>query len=361
MSDSIRRMLCPLALAILCAVFQGGWAGAPGADKVTELALMTKKAPNHILHFSGDQYKKYVIEVPRPYMMLAMLSGDASYCKECPGVEAVMTRIARSYWVTGANKPSEGRLPVFFSIVDVGQERPVVDLHELRTIPHLVASDSKTFKKPNRKGAHPLKAKDNFVFGNKAPSPMAILDFVNGKTGRQVTMHYTFQERIRHFGFLLSILGGLCAVALVLVLLVRRFPILMPIGALLIEFVATTGIFHNISHGMVWQGWDHQTKQAVTFQRSTRSQYLGEGVMMAGTTVLSGVCLLISVSAPHFSFLRKRKLVDISSLIAFFFFVWLSRKVIEIYSWKTGWYSPTFLPAPSATMGPLKADRGNSF
>ncbi|CEL97814.1 unnamed protein product [Vitrella brassicaformis CCMP3155] len=349
-------LVCCLGCLSTIAVAQN----SAGAQKLLTLAQVARESPDYIVHLNNTGYKEFAIRAPRPYYLVILYTADPQYCEICGKMAPFYQQVALSYHLAGAHRHTDQHLPVLFATVEASRNDKVFQLHGLKTAPHVLVTDSRSFKKAGKGGVVAFKKGDQYKIDQSSfADASSLLTFVNQKTGRAIEMHYSFQERMTRIVTLLFVLacglGFLCAAWWA----VLRFPILIPIGAMLVQYVSTSGIFYNIHHGMQLFGYDG--KKVVHIARNTRMQYLGEGLMMSGCIVAAALALYMSAYLPKFDTLRKKNLTNAMAIFFFCVFVGFTYIVLNVYEMKTGWYHPTFFPPQDYMRGPLRADQGNAF
>ena len=169
------------------------------------------------------------------------------------------------------------------------------------------------------------------------------------------------------FGKFINLVSAPLVIAITLVgnliMACRRNTVLISIIAIMIHYIATSGIFFNIQHGMRWSGVGRDGLPEFIMVGG-RGQYLGEGMTMSGLTVLSGVSLFLASRLPYTAYAKRvdpdrltyllLTLVAISGICVYI--------VLGAYITKMGWYSDASMqPPPYYRRGPLRIDQGNSF
>eukprot|EP00386_Alphamonas_edax_P012553 GDKI01039144.1.p1 GENE.GDKI01039144.1~~GDKI01039144.1.p1 ORF type:complete len:375 (+),score=103.97 GDKI01039144.1:1-1125(+) len=329
-------------------------------QKLSQLVQLSAESKTNVISLTLNDYRNYVLKNPRPYHMFLLFSGDGSFCADCPKIERAYEAVALSYRESGEFKPSGGKMPVFFGHVDAVANTQIAMLHDIKTIPHLFNTEPKSLKKAPNGPALLFKQKDTFRFPKADVDARDILNFVNDKTMRHVELYQSFGQRVGNILLFLALVVVALLIVAVGVYLVNKFPVLIIIVALGIQYVSTCGLFYNLQHGMQLFGVD-QRGQPVTFAKSNRAQYLAEGLFMAGCMIVGAMSLVGAVLLPGLEFIKKKKMSNVVSTVMFGLFIVMAYMVLDIYKWKTGWYAPTFYPTEDAVRGPLRVDRGNSF
>jgi hypothetical protein len=257
----------------------------------------------------------------------------------------------------------EDKLPIFFAVIDVGMEKEVTKLHTINTLPHIVHAngwDSDFQMTPVGMLQFPAR---RFNIQKPETSAQELLDWVNKETGNQVGLYFTTFEKLTRWVTMLALAVAAVIVVIKLVMLCRRKPVAIAIIGLIIHYVATSGIFYNLLHGMSLFGMGPGGAIQFIFG-SPRGQFLGEGLTMSALTVICGVCLFAASRLPYTEFARKTDpnnlaycllgLVGLSAACLY--------AVIGVYILKVGWYSESSLYPPAwYRRGPLRVDQGNSF
>lgn len=429
-------------------LFAGG-SSSPGRKnhyKVDQLYQRTRKRPGQesaVIRLSSRDYHEYVLSEHRPYHLIILYTTqDPSFCRECTSFNAEYIRIAKEYYRDATNQQQQSsgkrnsqgsgvkrvgaglgndKLPLFFCLYEVGQDRAVVNLHRLNTIPLLVSLTSRTFPKLPTKGDDdifiPFRKDDTYQVlgqGFMGSSPrgggaksFAVkgMDWINMKTGRKVVFEPTYPEKLQRLLLLATLLGIFALLLFAAVRVVNSYPSSLILGALVVQYVSTTGLFYNLQHGMTWAGYDPNTRQRLTINSQHRAQYLGEGLAMAAAYLLGGLALFAATRLPTywphlrlFRFLaaksetvtskgsqsrgknivrnsvtkrpssnpiqlnEKHRLVNnvLVLLFALLFILFLTC-LFKVYIYKSPWYSPSFFPPPGYIKGRIRLDRGNAF
>eukprot|EP01068_Selenidium_serpulae_P015071 Selendium_serpulae@DN6175_c0_g1_i4.p1 len=191
----------------------------------------------------------------------------------------------------------------------------------------------------------------------------SILRFVNAKTGRRVELKYGFAYSTSLLSFATVVLIAIAVIGAKLSKLIRRFPVIVAIIAVILQVLSTCGLFYSVQNGARLFGIDRQTQQTEIFSRGQRSQYFGEGVMMASATVLAGVCFTLIAYIPRMVARRnKSKSLANTAVILLFTVALLCCKLVWWgHLTKTGFAAGGIYPSANAKRGPLIMDRGNSF
>eukprot|EP00921_Rhytidocystis_pertsovi_P003133 GHVQ01005219.1.p1 GENE.GHVQ01005219.1~~GHVQ01005219.1.p1 ORF type:complete len:485 (+),score=47.61 GHVQ01005219.1:217-1671(+) len=380
-------------------------ANNPGVMKLRELLRLSSLSPEKFLaYLSPADYRSFVLSAPRPYrLFVAFYTSDPKYCPSCGTFISNFREVAEAYIMSGQYKKTKTHPAVVFAVFDLMQDKTIAALHQLRQVPTLVTFDAATeehwksdsAKKGWTKSGEQLLFPANNVFeilqagldhkGVSVALPQRVLEWTNLQSGRVDVKLFvgTFQQ-IKGIGLLCLVLCVLSLVGWMVVGYLRRWPITVVIGGLLLQFLGTSGVFYSFQNGFVWTGIDRASKTVTLIARSTRMQFAFEGFLMAGTTVMCGLWLVGLVHVEQLSglawvpltlmgFGRKkpgsgdnemRGLGVVRQLVACVLgvlFIVGVMATFEVFRLKSPWYAPTFYPPADYVKGPMRNDRGNVF
>jgi len=171
--------------------------------------------------------------------------------------------------------------------------------------------------------------------------PNEYLDFIQFKSGRKIEIHKSAQSILVSLTLCVLVLTVVVFVLYKVVHVLNTFPILMAVAALIVQGLSTSGIFYSVQHGMKMFGVDPKTRQLITFAPNTRSQYLGEGLMMSSCSLTFGLCMLAAVFTPSLKWGRgtSNAVVFLMFLAALGMYNWVFFCLLyEVWVWYI-WYS----------------------
>eukprot|EP00397_Hematodinium_sp_SG-2012_P037286 GEMP01040388.1.p1 GENE.GEMP01040388.1~~GEMP01040388.1.p1 ORF type:complete len:481 (+),score=102.92 GEMP01040388.1:48-1490(+) len=358
---------------------------AQAERKIKELtdAMISCDAPTMLYNATGcgviefkssEQYVDFVMTAPRPYDLFVLFAVKRGQCcsprkgggcrkNVCSRAEDAFLNAAASYFAQGQRAAAEGD-PTFFAIVRCDDEElqdVCTEVHKFDVVPKLVHARSKSFTR--RQTVFRFRAANTFRDTSLWPK-QDVLDWVNGITGRGV------REQIDIFKMLMRMLPlfGILIAGLVTVFVgaqvVRRFPWLMVIAVMIVQWLGCSGLTFNIINGIKWGTPDNY------FSDSMRSQFLGEGLLCSGMMTGSGLLLVVAAYLNGKEYRENDKyagkkiaLANGVAMIAIIGAAACVQIVMNIYSsFKAPWYRETpFMPPNDYMIGPLIADRRNSF
>lgn len=356
-------MTCILKVLTLIAVA----CSCVSADQKAEILSASSDAFSYhgdsVIRLTSAQYERLAISKPKRYHLFIAYTANMHVCRVCKPIIDQFEKAALAYRMAGKIGSVSDKLPIFFAVVDVVVEKEVAKLHNVNTLPHIVHAngwDSEFHLSPVGIMQFPTR---RFNIQRPETSAQDILDWVNSETGNDVGMYYTPVEKATRVGTVLGIVALGILVLYKLIMLCRRKPSAIAVIALIVHYVATSGIFYNLLHGMSLVG----TGPGGTIQfifAGPRGQFLGEGMTMSALTVTSGITLFAAARLPYTEFARK---ADPNKLAySLLFLVGVSAAcvyiVLNVYVIKVGWYSePSMFPPPWYRRGPLRVDQGNAF
>eukprot|EP00922_Rhytidocystis_sp_ex-Travisia-forbesii_P010267 GHVS01015073.1.p1 GENE.GHVS01015073.1~~GHVS01015073.1.p1 ORF type:complete len:420 (+),score=70.92 GHVS01015073.1:191-1450(+) len=380
------------------------------------------------IRLSPSLYRELVVDVPKGFHLLVLFTtDDEKVCGACRRVNEDFVEIAKNYAMEGRHEVAadEGQKKkdpgvfgvdgaagdlVVFAIYDVLQDRQIVHLHQITTIPMVVSITNKSMKAlRSPPGKNVLSFRNEDVYQIQGPTNVGGggevvrlltgrsgggLEWINMKTSRNVEIlpsayHHVF------FLFKLTLLLSFVGVFFWLLLrLLAAYPFLLPLGAMGVHMVSTSGIFFSVQNSVPFIG-----KSGSWIANNNRSQYLGEGLLMSFTLVAAAVTLVLLVNLPSFKWLNvdtttakkteltKKKsgkelmepavpftwlwwrylffsravLRNILTVLLMVVFMTLLNSLLKVYSLKAPWYDPTFMPPAGYIRGDIRADRGNEF
>eukprot|EP00922_Rhytidocystis_sp_ex-Travisia-forbesii_P000194 GHVS01000303.1.p1 GENE.GHVS01000303.1~~GHVS01000303.1.p1 ORF type:complete len:445 (+),score=80.58 GHVS01000303.1:133-1335(+) len=365
------------------------------------------------LALSPALYKQHVLEVPKGYRLLVLYTtDDAGVCAACAQVNQDFKELARNYAREGKKSAEFGVDGIsgdalVFVTYDVMQDREIVQLHQMATIPMVVSVTNRSIRAAYSRDTGKAIFKRDDVFkiqaaanvGGGVPSLLSDgLAWINMKTSRDVAlMPSSYQQSV----FVCKLLLLMCLLGVLLwlaILLLKAYPVLIPVGAFGVQMLSTSGLFFSFQNSVPFTG------TASWVSKSGRSQYLSEGLLMGFTLCAAAACLLLAVCLPYMSCFQeagthgekggeggKRKagalgkevaccaavsaarvqwwwrciskdtIKNIMLLLLLGMFVALLQFLVSTYTFKAPWYAPTFMPPADYIRGDLRVDRGNEF
>ena len=317
-----------------------------------------------VLRMNMDTYRKFAIDKPLNYHLFILFTANVQICRICKPFEDVFERVAQSYMASGKADVVPDNVPTFFAVVDIGPNNDIARLHKIETLPHILHyyGPKYTVSAPGADGVvHMPNRKFNIV--KLDLKPQELLDWVNAESHNSVDLYYTAAEKLMKLATTIVALVALVFIAIKTVLLCRRKPIVIALVALFIHYIATSGLFYNILHGMQWAGVGHGGVPQYVFTGS-RGQYLGEGLAMSALTVISGVSLFVASRLPYTNYAKKANPNHLTYVLLGLIVVSTASMytVVVVYVMKMGWYSDaSFKPPGNYRTGPLRVDQGNTF
>lgn len=308
-------------------------------------------------------YTKFVLEKPKEYDFIVIYSANEHLCPICKPAEESFKRVAISYWMAGKSEIREDRVPVFFGLVDLGKHTEIAQMHRMSRAPNLHRYYKSEFDGARSVTGEIQPSSRKFMWSKPEMPVDELLEWMNSETNSQVEVYFSTGEKVGRILMGLTLIASAVVLVVRLVVSCRRNSVLIAIVALGIHFIATSGIFYNIIHGMQWAGTD-QKGESQFLMPTARGQFLGEGLVMSGLVVSSGVSLFTAARLPYTEYARKADpnkltylLLGLVGVAAF-----CVSTVISSYVSKMGWYSEaTMFPPPWYRSGPLRVDQGNTF
>eukprot|EP00922_Rhytidocystis_sp_ex-Travisia-forbesii_P004168 GHVS01006058.1.p1 GENE.GHVS01006058.1~~GHVS01006058.1.p1 ORF type:complete len:476 (-),score=93.69 GHVS01006058.1:520-1947(-) len=412
------------------------------------------------VRLSPALYRQFVLGLPKGFQMLVLYSTeDEKVCADCLKINEDFSAIAKNFARESRTSEEERRRrketgqeednttggsssifgthggtgdTIVFALYDLMQDREIVQLHRITTIPFIASITSKSLKasstpsssQQSKKATVPFRNQDVYQAqgaSNVGGGGVRLLtgrsgggmEWLNMKTSRKVEVlppkSHQFFVLVKSI-LLISCLGILLWLA---ILLLRAYPILLPLGALFVQLISTCGLFFSVQNSAPFVG-----KGGVWIAKNGRTQFLGEGLMMSSSTVAAAVTLLLLTFLPSLKWWqednnvvvggkakksdcggKKKKettttttdVLDVSSsngnngvvrfswswwrciffsktslknfvlLFLLCVFVLILNGLLSVYTFKSPWYAPTFLPPGDYIRGELRADRGNEF
>jgi len=329
-------------------IFLVSIAAATGPARLQALAELRAEAPSRVIEFDAASYKEYAVKYPKPYQLFVLFTADHGLCRVCANYEQMFAKVADS-------APE-----VFFAKIDGSKNPRAMELHEMTTVPVIAHyTEDKSFLK--KKGALTIKPQDSFPIMKMNPEPQELLDWVNAQLGggSEIRLRVPLGDRIYNGFLIFGVVGFVALFGAWLVSQVRKRRWVLVTIPLIIQYVSTSGLFYNILQGMQMFGPDGSW-----IMKSSRGQYLSEGLAMSACMSFTGLALLAAVKLPNTALGRKMN-VDFLSLVMIALAVIgsvLISVVLQVYKVKTGWYQdPPFFPPEWYRRGPISVDQGNSL
>lgn len=334
--------------------------------KLADLGALASRDPSFVVSLNATSYNYFALSSPKPYSLALLYTASDKYCPAmCREFSKQFRKIAKEYVRSGAHLGTESELPVVFAEIQLEQHLDVYKMHDFATIPQLAVLGSKSVKKaliPDKANIDP-KSFLQATTDERRNLDIIMVNFINVKTGRQVAIHRSVAFSASLLAFLTILLMLIAMVGSRTAMVLRKWPIIVAIGALILQILSTSGLFHSIQNGARLWGYNHQSREYEIFARGQRQQYLGEGVIMAGSTVLAGLGFTGIALCP--SFLKKRHLSKTITNVVIMVLFTISFAACKFVWWghfyKTRFQTGGMFPSPSAARGLLMVDRGNSF
>eukprot|EP00922_Rhytidocystis_sp_ex-Travisia-forbesii_P070766 GHVS01105657.1.p1 GENE.GHVS01105657.1~~GHVS01105657.1.p1 ORF type:complete len:455 (+),score=137.29 GHVS01105657.1:261-1625(+) len=416
--------------------------------------LRSSSSSSPVVQLSPAAYREVVLDGPKGFHLVVLYTtADATVCLACQQVNEDFHEIGRNFAMDRAEE-EEGRrtgggvaknkknLSVFgsdgksgdevvFVSYDVLQDRDIALLHQISSIPMVVSVTSRSMKSskaPN--GKQILKFRSDDVYQIQGPTNVGGgggvrlltgsgggLEWVNMKTTRNVAIQPPPRQQLWLMCKVVCLLCCLSLLGWFGIVLLKAFPSLLPLGALAVQLVSSSGLFFAVQNAAPLYG------KAGWVSNSGRSQYLFEGLLMSAAAVLAAASLLLIVRIPTIQWFntnftkpsfgkknekkkieqggRKKTMEEDNScwvmsaatstaitnsiesggaglicwwwlfsrntlknvllLVLMGVFLALVTSIMSVYKFKSPWYAPTFLPPADYVRGDLRADRGNEF
>ena len=317
--------------------------------------LQSMRGEDGLVHLTdiGD-YREFVLKSPKPYQVFVMFTSEPKFCRVCVAYERVFQHVALSYL-------KDGKEDVVFTLIELSKMQEALHLHGIKHMPLIVHVNHQTALIKKKSGELQFRERDQFAITKLDPPAGDLLEWANGQSGKSVRLYFTPGERFQHLLFVSLVLVALGTTAVGLVLQCRKRRWLVITLPVLIQYVATSGIFFNMLNHMHMFGPD-----GAWILQSPRGQYLGEGLAMSGLMVGGGLSLLLAIRLPWLvsaDFCAKHATVlavATTALIAVAIAAVMT--MLNVYRIKTGWYQdPPFFPPDWFKRGPVRIDQGNSF
>eukprot|EP00916_Digyalum_oweni_P008704 GHVL01014521.1.p1 GENE.GHVL01014521.1~~GHVL01014521.1.p1 ORF type:complete len:341 (+),score=27.10 GHVL01014521.1:56-1078(+) len=330
---------------VLFALFSSG-EDESGADKTKALLNLAKNAEMNLMRFSSSEYSEYVLKAPRPYHIFIYFTAEKSVCGDCWVLDQKLQQTARSFFMNSPKKP------IFFASVDVSKYKNIAKLHGMTRVPLLVHTAQKSLQKQGDLVL--FRDNDKYSMKKNTVTVENIIHWANGFTEATVSLYMTPSEQLTKLRNTLLI--GVCLILLFLALwkAVLKYPVIMSFGAVILHWLATSGIFYSVSHGFAMSGTEKDGTLSY-ISRSARTQYAGEGFGCALLLTLGGVSLVILCLVSQK--IKKRRWGDPFTAVFLIGFVYIVKYIFSIYQFKLGWYNPTFMPPPGYIRGPVRLDQ----
>jgi hypothetical protein len=301
------------------------------------------------------EYRELVLKTPKTYDVFVMFTSDPKFCRVCRAYERVFNHVAYSY------KKHAHATDVRFALIDLTSMPAAVQLHGIKQMPLIVHVEKQTTLVKKKSGELSFREKDQFPIAKLDPPASEMLDWANGRVSKTVKLYFTLFDRVQHVFFIALVLIGLGTTAVGLLIQCRKRRWLVMTLPVVIQLVASSGIFFNLLNGMQIFGPDGSW-----ILRSARGQYLAEGLSMSGLMVGGGLCLLLATRLPWVvtDEFRTRHAGVVAASMTSLTAVAVAAVMImlQVYRLKTGWYQdPPFFPPDWYKRGPVRVDQGNSF
>ena len=323
------------------------------------------KTGDTLLRLGEDTYQNFVVMQPKKYHLFVVYTANAQMCRICQPFVEGLEHVALSYMKSGKNDLNTDSLPVFFALVDISVNQEIAQMHDMRTLPHIVHFMGSSLDLRSTNSYISALPDREFPITKLDVSSKEVLDWVNRETKMSdVVLYYTLSERLSRIGLILSVIIGLSILLVKLVIACRKNTTLIAIIGLFIHYIATSGLFYNVLQGMQFVGYEADGVTVQWILNSARGQYLGEGLMMSGLICMSGLSLFAASRIPYTEFGRKASsdIIMYMMLMLLIVSILAVHAVIQVYTAKVGWYSDTsFYPPEWYRRGPLRHDQGNSF
>eukprot|EP00923_Selenidium_pygospionis_P036295 GHVN01063680.1.p1 GENE.GHVN01063680.1~~GHVN01063680.1.p1 ORF type:complete len:365 (+),score=38.50 GHVN01063680.1:138-1232(+) len=362
-SIMMKLVICGLMLTTILPSVNAQSPKSASQVKLGEMGALMASSDGFVVEFNSTGYNHFAIRTPKPYTLIILYRASDRHCPElCDIYHKAFQRVATEFVHQGAHMGSETQLPIVFGSIKLDKNVEVSKMHALDQVPFLAALDSKSLKKGGQ--GRVVIEKNAFMTASKGDSSgikAIMLNFINEKTGRHVEIKRGVALSATLLAFVTIVLIVIAIIGTYVVLLVRRYPIIVPVVALVALTLSTGGLVFSIQNNSPFFGMD-RGGHFIMFAKG-RAQYYGEGLMMAVATVVAGLCFNAITLLPQkmkqkgYTKSTVNGVVIILLAVAFGLckFVWWG------HQFKTGLVTGGMLPASSAHRGPLRHDRGNSF
>lgn len=334
-----------------------------GQEQQTKVeTLLELSKTQDVISLTAETFKKYVVEQSRSYIIVVFFSSFVykSQCPGCQAVEPIFNEIAYSYKALGHTKAkdqSENKTkPVFFAFLDYGQDtQAIYQKFGFSNIPNIYVS-TKSFT--DESGSYSIDRSKLWEYRDSQEITQSkILDFINKKTERDVTIQKSLIQTILPLAIICTILSSVfCLVYFIK----HNFtnPKLWWFGSTIVYITCMAGVVYDIIHSTSLIGTNPQTGENEFIAQGPRSQYILEGFLMSFLISLGGLGLILLNSTANYQNSWIMRLVGIFSIGLIYYSV---NQVTFAYKNKVSWYTPSFDPPSHYIKGGLIADQGNSF
>ncbi|OMJ72637.1 hypothetical protein SteCoe_28862 [Stentor coeruleus] len=332
-------------------------------EQQTKVETLLELSKTHdVISLTAETFKKYVVDQSRQYIIVVFFSSYMykSQCPGCQALEPIFNEIAYSYKALGHTKPKDQNenkaKPVFFAFLDYGQETQIIyQKFGFSNIPNIYVS-TKSFTEETTSYSIDRSKLWEYRDGQEITSNK-ILDFINKKTERDVTIQKSLLQTILPISIVLTILILIFA----LVYFIKHnftSPKLWWFGCTIIYITCMAGVVYDIIHSSSLIGTNPQTGEDEFIAQGPRSQYILEGFLMSFLISLGSLGLILLNSTANYKNSWLMRLIGIFSIALILYSIY---QVSFAYKNKVSWYTPSFDPPSHYKKGGLIADQGNSF
>jgi hypothetical protein len=301
---------------------------------------------------SDKNFTRYIVDRPRDYHAVVMFTATS---KE---YQCAICLMARDGFIDGAKayhdqsdfesgidvehtdaieRQAAGAQRVAFFIMEITNARKTFDDMGLESVPRIYALP------PTQEGSPKMRMQD-FEIEIRAMTNGAkgFLEAVSEKTGVKMEAKTNPAPAVLYLGITAYLLGLLATNASkdpTAALLWYREPALWRALSILCFCVGVSGSIFCIIRSPPWYGNDYRGGTGIQiFAGQGREQYVLEGMIIAGVSVLVAIAGTVVVKAPSWTNLPSilRHVLVIAGLAVF---VTFSIQLAEIYIFKTPWYN----------------------
>ncbi|XP_053993119.1 uncharacterized protein LOC128884087 isoform X2 [Hylaeus volcanicus] len=268
---------------------------------------------------------------------------------------------AKAYDNYGTMKTNAPGVNVYFGSVDIGKEPGIAKLHNIKKN-YDIFYFSKDFDMDRSLTPHmsdSIVVKNTMMFSKyKITKNLStfLLSWINRHSSYRIVYKNKTVDVLITFFFLCLFLCVLIAFTLFIIVL-RRYPFIMALGALGIQILACGCICFCLirKSQLIGHTTEHKLK---LFHSEQRNQYVLEGLSMSSLEVLSTMSLYVACRVLNTS--RRQSKAYLSFLLIILGYS-CYYGIFMLYNEKHYNLSPTFFPPIDYVRGSLLRDRGNMF
>ena len=337
----MNKLFALLALVeFICALDSGS------LGKVNRLNELSSKS--EVIQLTQKTFYEFALKQPRNYNFVILFIAVRRETQAYGKILDSFIKVAESYKASQLKNNHK----VFFAVYEYNKESEGLFRHLGFTQFSCLLLTRPEFKLEDEKFIYPIE--DLMKISNPAEAEaLAIVKFLNYRLGEKVELQESMAEALLFVGFLFIA----CISFAAFVYNLPEFfmdPLIWFVFSIVIYFLSTSGVVYDILKLPALYGSDENGNKIMINQKQ-RSQYMIEGFIMSGVSVIAGLCLVGLNTIRTVDGQIKLRIYASLLLLSMFYCL---MNVKNVYTLKNPWYNPGFSPPQWYVKGPLSKDQG---